>query len=192
MSFLWVAFYVLLALFMTALLLRTVSRLARQSSASPFQGTRSGRGITSAREAHAAAGAGEHVIGWQVPPEDRNRLLSRCPPRYANTVADHITLKAHVAADAPLPPERQAVVVGRADDGRGVEALVVRVGSGTERPDGGTYHITWSLAEGREAQESNDVIAATGWEPLQPPIAIHLQPQSFPRSGKAPSPATAN
>ena len=34
------------------------------------------------------------------------------------------------------------------------------------RPDGGTWHITWSLAEGRAAKESNDVIAAHGFAPL--------------------------
>ena len=72
------------------------------------------------------------------------------------------------AADAPLPPEADGEIVGRADDGSGVEAMVVRLGGTTDRPDGSTYHITWSLADGRRAKESNDVIAARGWTDVRP------------------------
>ena len=34
----------------------------------------------------------------------------------------------------------------------------------TDRPDGSTYHITWSLGPGRKARESNDVLRDQGWE----------------------------
>lgn len=54
-------------------------------------------------------------------------------------------------------------MVGRADDDAGVEALVVAIDGETMRPDGGRFHITWSLATRRAARESNDVIAARGW-----------------------------
>ena len=53
--------------------------------------------------------------------------------------------------------------MGVADDGAGVQALVVEIGGTTRRPDGATYHIAWSLAPGREAVESNDVIRERGW-----------------------------
>jgi hypothetical protein len=52
--------------------------------------------------------------------------------------------------------------VGEADDGAGVQALVVRIGGTTERPDGAIYHITWSLAEGREAREEQRRDRRTG------------------------------
>jgi hypothetical protein len=54
----------------------------------------------------------------------------------------------------------------------------VELNGTTARPDGGTYHITWSLAPGRDARESNDVIAAKGWTPYER-IAIHLKPARF-------------
>jgi hypothetical protein len=72
------------------------------------------------------------------------------------------------------------MIVGRSDDDLGVEALIVEVDGTTDRPDGSTYHITWSLAEGREAIESNSVIARLGWQRVEPAIRVELHPQRFP------------
>jgi hypothetical protein len=119
------------------------------------------------------------VSGWKLPAPDRARLLARVAPLFPDVIADHVTLQ--VGSDAPLPRETGGDVVGVADDGQGVQALVVRIGGTTARPDGSTYHITWSLdrAQGRRAKESNDVIAACGWRPLEPPEPIALQPACF-------------
>ncbi len=54
-------------------------------------------------------------------------------------------------------------MVGVADDGAGVQALVVEIGGSTRRPDGSAFHIAWSLGAGRKAAESNDVIRERGW-----------------------------
>lgn len=121
----------------------------------------------------------EQAIGWTLDPAERAELIRRFPPRYAETVADHVTFEAHLAVDAPLPAEHGGEIVGRADDEDGVEALVVRIGGTTDRPDGSTWHITWSLARGREAVESNTIIAERGWEPVEPPVPIALRPASF-------------
>jgi hypothetical protein len=121
-----------------------------------------------------------NVIGWKLDPDQRVELVLQFPPAYANLVADHVTLEANVAANTPLPPGAEAEIVGRADDGEGVEAMVVRLNGSTDRPDGSTYHLTWSLAEGRRARESNDVIAARGWEALDLPVPILLTPGRWP------------
>jgi hypothetical protein len=71
-------------------------------------------------------------------------------------------------------------MIGRADDGRGVEAMVVRLGGTTDRPDGSTYHITWSLEPGRKAVESNHVLTAQEWEPFELPMPIRLEPARWP------------
>jgi len=68
---------------------------------------------------------------------------------------------------------------GRGDDGRGVECLVVELDGTTDRPDGSTYHITWSLGPGRKARESNDVLRERGWNRLAEPIAVTLEPARF-------------
>ena len=108
----------------------------------------------------------EVIRGWRVDGADRERLLARFPPRYERVVADHVTFKPG-EADAPMPRVSHGTVVGRADDGRGVDALVVELDGSTERPDGSTWHITWSLGPGREAVESNAVIAAHGWDEVE-------------------------
>jgi len=48
----------------------------------------------------------------------------------------------------------------------------------TDRPDGSTYHITWSLGPGREARESNDVLRDLGWKHVTP-IPVELEPARF-------------
>src|SRR3954471_18448432 len=115
------------------------------------------------QEAMAKAGSGHSVTGWKVDRNQRRELLQQFPARYSNVVADHVTLKAKAGAKAPLPDAVVGEIVGRADDGEGVEAMVVSIDGSTDRPDGGTYHITWSLADGRRAKESNDVIQERGW-----------------------------
>lgn len=138
--------------------------------------------MVSATQAHEQAGAGETVIGWKLDPEERQKLLAEFPPRYTTTVADHITLRSGVAAGAALPQESSGEIVGWTDDRQGVEALVVRIGGTTDRPGGGTYHITWSLGLGREARESNTAIREGGWTAVETPVPVRLQPASFPKS----------
>jgi hypothetical protein len=125
----------------------------------------------------------DSVTGWKLPREERDRLLQVVPPLFVNLVADHVTLRTGTGSDTPLPQETSGVVAGEIDDGEGVQALVVEIGGGTARGDGGTYHITWSLAAGRKAKESNDVIGRLGWRPLPAPVAIGLQPARWARSG---------
>lgn len=117
-----------------------------------------------------------HVYtGWLLDTADRDALLARFPPRFERVVAHHVTLKFGDQAAAP-PGEAAAEIVGEACDDAGVQALVVQINGTAARPDGGTFHITWSLASGREARESNDVIAARGWTPFAEPVPVRLVP----------------
>jgi hypothetical protein len=116
------------------------------------------------------------VTGWKLPRDERERLLQRFPPSYAEVVADHVTLRVGASLDTPLPRKPAARIVGRADDGESLECLVVELDGTTDRPDGSTYHITWSLGPGRKARESNDVLRDLGWRPIDAPIPIELEP----------------
>ena len=120
----------------------------------------------------------EEIIGWKLNPRDRDELLRRFPPRYDNVVADHITFGP--SAGFTLPDVTVAEVVGIADDGMGVQALVAELGGTTDRPSGGTFHITWSLAEGREAVESNEAIKQCGWDHVGETPKVRLEPASWP------------
>jgi hypothetical protein len=119
------------------------------------------------------------VTGWKLPQEQRAALLDRFPPRYENVIADHVTLRVGATPQTPLPREAEARIVGRADDGDSLECLVVELDGTSNRPDGSTYHITWSLGAGREARESNDVLRERGWQPIDAPIPIELDPARF-------------
>ncbi|HYE01162.1 MAG TPA: hypothetical protein VEH84_17390 [Alphaproteobacteria bacterium] len=125
-------------------------------------------------------GKGGTFTGWLIPAEERRRLLALFPPRYPDAVAEHVTLR-FGDPKAPAPPPAAGRIVGIADDGRGVQALVVEIDGTTRRPDGGTYHITWSLdrAAGRKPVHSNDVLHSRGWQAVTPePVA--LEPRRFP------------
>jgi hypothetical protein len=120
------------------------------------------------------------VTGWKLPRDERDVLLRRFPPRYENVIADHVTLRTGAAPGASLPPKPDtAQIVGRAEDGEGLECLVVELDGTTDRPDGSTYHITWSLGPGREARESNDVLREEGWGRIEKPVHIELEPARF-------------
>ena len=56
--------------------------------------------------------------------------------------------------------------------------LVVAIDGTTDRPDGSTYHISWSLdpARGRRAVQSNEVIRRCGWVALDQPVPVKLTP----------------
>jgi hypothetical protein len=118
------------------------------------------------------------VIGWKLDRDEREQLLKRFPARYGKPVADHVTLETD-AENKPLPPNVEARIVGHADDGKGVEAMVVALDGSTDRPDGSTFHITWSLADGRRAKESNDVIRDCGWSRFDDPVIVTVQPARF-------------
>jgi hypothetical protein len=120
------------------------------------------------------------VTGWKLPREERDALLQRFPPKYENVIADHVTLRVGATPETPLPREPQtARIVGRADDGRSLECMVAELDGTTDRPDGSTYHITWSLGPTRKARESNDVLRDQGWEPLPAAVDITLEPARF-------------
>ena len=133
-----------------------------------------------ATQAHAQAGEGDSVIGWTLDADQRKELLQQFPPRYPNIDADHVTLRPSSADDAPLPDESHGEIIGRVDDGKGVEAMIVHIDGTSDRPDGSSYHVTWSLAEGRHGRESNEVLKSVPWRLFDLPMPIRLIPARFP------------
>jgi hypothetical protein len=119
------------------------------------------------------------VTGWKLQRDEREELLRRFPPKYENVIADHVTLRTGATPATPLPRKPEARIVGRADDGKSLECLVVELDGTTDRPDGSTYHITWSLGPGRKARESNDVLRDRGWKHIREPLPVTLEPARF-------------
>lgn len=109
------------------------------------------------------------------------------PPRFEKFVGHHVTYQFGSSDKDPLPPAGTYTVVGyayeqeRRPGGSGIEALVVAIDGKTTRPDGGTYHITWSLGPGYAPKNSNDIIAK-GWTKLDPDdiVKIKMEPVFLP------------
>ena len=123
----------------------------------------------------------EAYIAFELSAESRAELLKHFPPKYPDVIAHHITYAFGVPKDSELPENPEHVeVVGYADDGKSLEALVVAINGSTERPDGKVYHITWSLdrGQGRKPVQSNDLIAENGFEKVNP-IHIKVTPKLF-------------
>lgn len=119
-------------------------------------------------------------VGWALDNVTRNRLLEQFPPAYERVIAHHCTLKFGVDDQYPLPSATSAQVVGIADDHMGVQALVLKIDGEITRADGSVYHITWSLAPGRKPVDSNKVIAAQGFTPVDQSVQINIHPKFFP------------
>lgn len=119
----------------------------------------------------------EMYIGLVLNNQNREALNQRFPPKYSDFIGHHITLEFGVHKNAELPPQPKNVqVIGYADDGDSIEALVVSIDGVSERPDGGTYHITWSLdrSKGRKPVDSNKLLTK-GYQRLDNPINVKTE-----------------
>ena len=114
------------------------------------------------------------ITGWRI--IDREGLIEYFPPRYPKIVADHVTLRHGTDSCTPLPTACRGEIIAEVDDGAGVQAFVVFIEGTTERGDGSHFHATWSLGVGRQAKESNAVIANRPWRLIHPPIEIGIVP----------------
>jgi hypothetical protein len=81
---------------------------------------------------------------YSLTPDCRAALLKQFPPRYANVVANHITQHFGAESGTPIPEAQDIRAIGIADDGNGLQALIVEVDGQRHRPDGNPFHITWS------------------------------------------------
>ena len=110
--------------------------------------------------------------------KSRRELQKKFPPKYPDFIGHHVTLKFGVPKDTPKPRQPDTVeVVGYKDEEKGVEALVVAVNGKTKRPDGSTYHITWSIdrSAGRKPVDSNKMLR-DGFENIKS-IPIKITPE---------------
>lgn len=102
----------------------------------------------------------EMYTAYVLSEDSRLSLALRFPPRYDNFIGHHVTVEFGVPADAEAPEPADVKVIGHVDSGDGLEAFVVMVNGEKRRPDGGTYHITWSIDSdsGYKPKDSNELI----------------------------------
>jgi hypothetical protein len=81
-------------------------------------------------------------------------LASTFPAEYPNVYLDHIT---HKYPDFSSLEPVDAYIIGYVKN-EYIQAFIVSINGNTIRPDGKTYHITYSVAEGHKPVESNKAI----------------------------------
>jgi len=120
-------------------------------------------------------------VGWELDEADRAQLMRLIPTAYPDVIAHHVTLALGTPDSLVLPTETTGEVIGFVDDGIGVQALIIRINDTTNRPGGGTFHITWSIDRegGRKPVDSNKVIFDFGWQPFSVGWTIRLTPKIF-------------
>lgn len=110
----------------------------------------------------------------------RQRLATVYPPKYPEWIGHHVThqfgVQRLMSPQAELIygiPRFDVEIVGYVEED-GLEAFVCTVDKGSRRPDGKTYHLTWSLdrSKGKKPIHSNDLIARKGNQPLQPFVIV--------------------
>lgn len=125
----------------------------------------------------------EGYTAYVLTDEAREKLKNIFPPKYSEWIGHHITIKfpAQLSPDMPLGEPVKAEVVGYVEED-GLETLVVAVNGNVKRPDGKTYHITWSLdrQKGKKPVMSNNLIAKKGYAPVGPySITAHFKYLDF-------------
>lgn len=119
--------------------------------------------------------------GYLLDENQRLQLAQIFIPKFKQFVGHHITTAFNVTEQSiPAAPTESLIVGYTADDG--LEALVVAINGSTERIDGRTFHITWSLIpEIRKPVDANKLIE-TVWYAIAP-IAIKVEPKFFEFAG---------
>lgn len=123
--------------------------------------------------------------GYEIEEGSRNKLLTLYPPKYPNVLGHHITEKFGVK-DKTVPDQPSKVlVIGYIDNGEDVEGFLVSIDGNTNRPDGGKYHITWSIDRTKGAKPfhtNNHVDEAIS---LRRPIEIDVDAKFFSKATDA-------
>ncbi|RYD66863.1 MAG: hypothetical protein EOP83_04035 [Verrucomicrobiaceae bacterium] len=119
-------------------------------------------------------------LGWELSEAERARLLTLFPPAYPDVVAHHVTKQFGVSEDTPAPDQARFAVVGVTDDGEKLQTLVVSVDGQTQRPDGETYHVTWSLDReaGAKPKDSKMAIKRLGYT-VTDRVEFQAEPKTF-------------
>lgn len=120
-------------------------------------------------------------IAYLIEDKDRFYLANgKDGPTHDKLVAHHITYKFGVKKDYPLPSTPKVVEIVGYNCDEFVEVFVVRIDGTTERLDGGTYHVTWSLdSKGGKTPAYSNELLKKGWIKVRNPVRITVSDAVF-------------
>ncbi len=135
------------------------------------------------------------TICYEIDKSSKAMLMEKFPPKYPEVKYDHITIcMGGLEAQTPEPAE-MVEVVGIADDGNGIEALIVKVNDCAVRKDGKVWHITASYDPSKLAPAEFDVFAKPGkakTKPYKPVTSNGFLTQVLDKDGQPKATANPN
>ena len=117
--------------------------------------------------------------GYLLSNKSKQYLFDLFPPMYPNIYAHHITEEFGIKGNASAPtPPNDIKVVGYMNNGYSIEGLLVEIDGKVSRPNGGDYHITWSIDKKVAKPVDTNKLTSTA-RMLNTPIAISVIPKIF-------------
>lgn len=122
------------------------------------------------------------LVGYELTEPSRHEILKRFPPKYPEVLAHHITVRFPAKpGELPPPMPHSVKVVGYADSGDGLEALVIELDGTTKRPGmapeaGGMWHTTLSVDRKRAKPVQSNQLIQKGYQHV-PPFHITVEPK---------------
>ena len=108
------------------------------------------------------------TVCYELDKESKAMLMEMFPPKYPEAKYDHVTICMGDINAIPPKPAQKVEVVGIADDGNGIEVLIVNINGTPLRNDGKHWHITASYDSSKLAPASFDIFAKPGKEKEKP------------------------
>lgn len=114
-----------------------------------------------------------HYLAFVLSDNARSMLLLSFRPKFSKVYVHHVTVEFRLTQEKldkilqELGDPKKVVLTGfsRSDH---LELATVTLNGKTKRPDGGTYHITYSLDPPKKPVDSNQLLLATGGEAMYP------------------------
>jgi len=109
--------------------------------------------------------------------QSRKQLAEVFPPKFSDHIGHHITIAFGVPKGTETPKQPTDVkVIGYVCDDEGLETLLVSVDGSAARPDGKTFHITWSLERDKFKPKDSNELIEHGILQLGPIVPITVTP----------------
>lgn len=122
---------------------------------------------------HALTYQKGHYLAFVLSENARAILLLSFHPRFSKVYAQHVTVEFKLTAEKLEAIKKQfgsrlKVTATGMCRSSVIECVTIRVNGDTRRPDGGTYHLTYSLELPKRPVDSNELLLAFGGQPQYP------------------------
>ncbi len=113
---------------------------------------------------------------WMVDQYSKTQILNIFGQKHPDLIGHHITYM--FGKQAVLPNTAIINLIGHCIT-ETIECFIAEIDGSVVRPDGGIYHLTWSLdkAKGAKPVDSNRAIETNGFKHLTNPISIKATPK---------------